>query len=345
MNPIELSERGLVPDFVLRAGIRRLIAKRLERESRDGPDAIGERKRELIASLAEGPIAEDADKANEQHYELPAIFFDKVLGKHRKYSCGLWRDKGVNIDDSEADMLRLTCERADLRDGQRILELGCGWGSLTLWMASHYPSSRVAAVSNSASQRQYIMERARDLGLPNVEVVTADINDFHTDMRFDRIVSVEMFEHMRNYGELMSRIAGWLDSDGKLFVHVFCHRQLAYPFQVEGEYDWMARHFFTGGIMPSADTLLHFQQNLVLEDTWLVSGEHYRDTSNAWLSRMDSNKRDIMPIFERVYGKKQAARWFQRWRMFFMACAELFGFRKGTEWMVAHYRFSHRSGS
>lgn len=344
MTPIEACEKGLVPDALIRAGIRRLLARRLQREYAGGVEARHERFRYRLGELATGPIAESTKEANEQHYELPPAFFDLVLGRHRKYSAGYWPEGIDNLDDAEAAMLALTCERAELTDGQRVLELGCGWGALTLWMASRYPSSRIAAVSNSASQRQYIMDQARDRGLPNVEVITADINDFDTELRFDRVVSLEMFEHMRNYRALMAKIAGWLDPDGRLFVHIFCHREVMYPFQDEGRYDWMARHFFTGGVMPASDTLLYFQDDLVLEADWLCPGTHYERTANAWVHRMDGNRQAIMSILSQVYGKRHARIWFQRWRMFFMACAELFGYRSGGEWLVAHYRFAPRPG-
>lgn len=345
MTPIEACERGLVPDWLARAGIRRLIGRRLSREGGRNAEEGHEHFRDMISALSSGPIAESTGKANEQHYELPPRFFEKVLGTQRKYSAAWWPDGVEDLDAAEAAMLQLSCDRAELLDGQRVLELGCGWGALTLWMASHYPSSRIAAVSNSNRQREYIMYQARERGLPNVEVITADMNDFDTELRFDRVVSLEMFEHMRNYRALMDRIAGWLEPDGRLFVHIFCHREFAYPFQDEGQYDWMARNFFTGGIMPAADTLLYFQKNLVLEEDWRLSGRHYERTANAWLASMDRSRDEIMPILEQVYGKRDAAQWFQRWRMFFMACAELFGYRDGNEWLVAHYRFAPRHGS
>lgn len=342
MTVIDLCERGLVPDALLRMGIRRLLRQRLERESAGDAEVRHERFRAMLDGLRSGCIAEDTDKANEQHYELPPAFFERVLGRHRKYSCAYWPGGITDLDDAEEAMLRLSAERARLGDGQRILELGCGWGAMTLWMAREFPSSRISAVSNSASQRRFIMDQARELGLPNVEVITADINDFDTEVRFDRIVSLEMFEHMRNYRELMRRIAGWLEPDGRLFVHVFCHASLMYPFQPEGTYDWMARHFFTGGIMPAADTLHYFQDDLVLEDDWRVPGDHYRRTSEAWLERLDLAREQILPILENVYGRGRARLWLQRWRMFFMACAELFGYRGGDEWLVSHYRFAKR---
>jgi len=341
---IELCERGLIPDRLTRFGMRRLMAGRLASESGDrGEGEFNEFRRRLVG-LRQSPVAIETAKANEQHYEVPAAFFQSVLGPHLKYSCCQYDDGerhgSVALGEAEEAMLRLTSARAGLADGQRILELGCGWGSLTLWMAAHYPGSRVTAVSNSASQRQFIRGQALERSLTNVEVITADANVFATDQRFDRVVSVEMFEHMRNYATLMERIAGWLEPGGKLFVHIFCHRSLMYPFTVDGDEDWMARYFFTGGLMPAESTLLHFQEHLTLEDQWRVSGTHYARTANDWLANQDRERARVMAVLTEAYGPAEAARWFQRWRMFFMAVAELFGYAGGTEWLVAHYRFS-----
>jgi len=345
---IELCERGLLPDSLVRFGMRRLMAERLADESLDRSEAEFERFRHTLAELRQSAIAVETDAANEQHYELPAGFFERALGAHLKYSC-CWFAEGEEdladaLDAAEARMLELTCERAELSDGQRILELGCGWGSLTLWMARCYPAARITAVSNSASQRAFIMQRCADEGLGNIEVITADANEFTTRECFDRVVSVEMFEHMRNYGVLMRRISRWLVPGGKLFVHIFCHRNLMYPFTTDGEYDWMGQYFFTGGLMPAESTLLYFQDALSIEEQWRVSGRHYEKTSNAWLERMDRNRAEIMPVFVATYGAADADRWFQRWRMFFMAVAELFGYAGGTEWLVGHYRFGKPVG-
>jgi len=340
MLAIELCERGLLPDGLTRLGMRRLMAARLRNESADRAEGEFERFSEGLKTLRNSPIAEDVDKANEQHYEVPADFFLKSLGTHLKYSCCLYDEPGLSLDEAEARMLALSCERAELQDGQRILELGCGWGSLTLWMGEHYPNARITAVSNSSSQREFILGRAAERGLSNIEVITADANEFEPGDTFDRVVSVEMFEHMKNYQKLMNRIAGWLNPNGKLFVHIFVHKKLMYPFQTEGEYDWMGRYFFTGGLMPAESTLLYFQDDLRIEDQWRVSGTHYEKTSNDWLKRMDANRTEIMQTFRETYGENDAERWFNRWRMFYMAVAELFGYANGTEWMVAHYRFT-----
>jgi len=338
MSAIDLCERGLVPDVLARFGMRRLMAERLRKESVDRAEGEFAHFTKVLETLRLSAVAEETDKANEQHYEVPAPFFVNSLGKHLKYSCCYWDDSTADLDTAESKMLALTCERAELIDGQNILELGCGWGSLTLWMAEHYPASRVTAVSNSNSQREFIMSRAAERGLDNVEVITADANDFSTGQSFDRVVSVEMFEHMKKYAVLMERISTWLKPGGKLFVHIFVHRNLMYPFTTEGEYDWMGRYFFTGGLMPAESTLLYFQDDLRIEGQWRVSGQHYEKTSNAWLQRMDDNKAEIMPCFKKVYGD-EASIWFNRWRMFYMAVAELFGYAGGTEWMVSHYRF------
>jgi len=336
---IDLCERGLIPDPLTRFGMRRLMAQRLAAESMDRGEAeFGEFRRRL-AGLRESPVAIETARANEQHYEVPAAFFQRVLGPHLKYSCCWYGDGATTLGEAEEAMLRLTGERAELADGQRVLELGCGWGSLTLWMAARYPRSRITAVSNSASQREYICGQARERGLGNVAVITADANVFATAERFDRVVSVEMFEHMRNYATLLERIAGWLEPGGKLFVHIFCHRSLMYPFTVEGDTDWMAKYFFTGGLMPAERTLLHFQEHLTLEDQWRVSGTHYERTSNHWLANQDRERDAVMAVLTQAYGPEEAALWFHRWRMFFMAVAELFGYAGGTEWLVGHYRF------
>ena len=333
---LSLMERGVLPDPVIRIGIRLLHRRRLQQEDHGGVEANREHQRRFFAELAAGPVAVATDAANRQHYELPPEFFGEVLGPRRKYSCCLYPIGVRDLATAEEVMLRQTCRRAGLADGMDILELGCGWGSLTLWMAEHYPNSRVTAVSNSLPQRVYLEECCTRLKLGNVRVVTADMNHFATSERFDRVVSVEMFEHMQNYPELLRRIHGWLKDNGRLFVHIFCHRELAYRFETEGEDNWMGRHFFTGGIMPSDHLLFYFNEHLAVEDHWRVSGTHYQQTCEDWLRLMDERRGRIMPILETAYGG-EAGVWFQRWRVFFMACAELFGYRNGNEWFVSHY--------
>ncbi len=334
-----LAERGLMPDAMLRAGIRRMCAQRLGEESAGGPEAISQRFRQQIKILRESPVAIHTDAANRQHYELPPAFFQHCLGPRLKYSSCYYPTGGETLAEAENAMLHLYGERATLADGQDVLELGCGWGSLTLWMAQRYRNSRITAVSNSRPQREFIEARCRERGLDNVRVITCDVNELELDAdRFDRCVSIEMFEHMRNYDTLLARISQWLRPGGALFVHIFCHKTLLYPFETQGDDNWMGRHFFTGGLMPSADTLLWFQRKLRIEQRWLVDGTHYQRTANHWLAEQDRHRDIVMPVLREAYGDA-AGLWFQRWRMFWMACAELFGYDHGREWMVGHYRF------
>ncbi len=339
---IDLAERGLIPDTLLRYGIRRMCAQRLREEHADDAVAAWERFRRLRDELRLSPLAIETEAANRQHYEVPARFFELCLGKRLKYSSCYYATGSESLDAAEEAMLALYAERAMLADGQRILELGCGWGSLTLCMAERFPSARITGVSNSRSQREHILAQAEQRGLSNVDIITCDVNQLELDKRFDRVVSIEMFEHMRNYAGLLSKVSRWLKDDGRLFVHIFCHRELMYPFETEGEDNWMGRYFFTGGLMPAADTLLHFQDDLLLEDQWRLSGRHYEHTANHWLANQDAHRDEVLQVLGATYGADDAKRWAQRWRMFWMACAELFGYDNGNQWLVAHYRFRRR---
>jgi cyclopropane-fatty-acyl-phospholipid synthase len=335
-----LAERGLLPDALIRHGIRNLCAARLREEYAGGPADQAARHARRIEILRSSPVAIETDTVNAQHYELPTEFFRLCLGPRLKYS-SCWFPRGdETLAEAEDAMLALYGERAELMNGQHILELGCGWGSLTLWMAEHYPSARITAVSYSTSQRQFIEEECLRRGISNVHMVTCDVNLLDLPCgQFDRCVSIEMFEHMRNYETLMQRIGDWLAPGGKLFVHIFAHRTLLYPFEAEGADNWMGRHFFTGGLMPSADTLLHFQDQLRIENRWLIDGTHYQKSANLWLQRQDARRDAVMEVLRDAYGDA-APLWFQRWRMFWMSCAELFGYASGHEWLVAHYRFA-----
>jgi len=341
MNVIDLCERGLIPDALARFGMRRLIGQRLADESAGDADDPGARHAQFVRELRASPIAINTQDANAQHYEVPAEFFRLHLGPRLKYSCCLYTDPAHTLAQAEDAMLELCAQRAGVADGQRILDLGCGWGSLSLWLAQRYPRAQVVGLSNSTGQREFIEARARERGLTNLRVVTGNVADFDFAAgEFDRVLSVEMFEHMRNYEALLSKIARWLKPGGQLFVHVFAHQTLAYPFEVKDSSDWMTRYFFSGGLMPSARLLGEFQGALRLDQQWWVEGTHYERTANDWLAGMDARRTEILEVFHAGYGPAEAARWVQRWRMFYMAVAELFGYRHGSEWGVAHYRFS-----
>ena len=325
---------------MIRIGIRQLLQNRLkEINLRDSQATVDD----LLRATRAQPIAVVPKAANDQHYEVPAEFFDRVLGYHRKYSCGYWQTGASSLDQAEEAALRITCENANLEDGMNVLELGCGWGSLSLWMAKHYPRSQITAISNSQSQRQFIQRRAAEHGLTNLNVITADINHFQPDGSFDRVVSVEMFEHMRNHHRLIQQIADWLRPGGKLFVHIFCHKQTPYLFRSDGEQNWMGRYFFTGGMMPSADLLPKCCEPLQLISQWKWSGINYAKTCRAWLDNQDAAKDLLLPILSKAYKTAQPNRWHNRWRLFFMACEELFAFDNGQEWFVCHYLFERNT--
>lgn len=338
----KLLASGALPDALLRRIIRSRVAGLVEGFDRLGPAEQQEREAEVLAALESGPVTINTDDANRQHYSVPPEFFRAVLGPRLKYSCCYWPDEGTDLAQAEEAMLALTAERAGLADGQDILDLGCGWGSLALWAAERFPQSRVVAMSNSPEQRGFI-EGLRDRrGLPNLEVLTTEVGDFEPPRLFDRVVSVEMLEHVRNHGELMRRISGWLKPEGKLFVHVFCHRRHLYPFEPDGPGGWMARHFFSGGVMPSWDYLTRYQDDLELLHRWQVDGRHYARTLRAWLDNLDRRRGALMPLLETTYGSDHARLWLVYWRVFFMSCEETFALASGTEYFVAHYLFSTR---
>ena len=336
---VSWTESGYVPDAVIRAGIRRLLeSKRREICSGDAEHAADTTNR-FVAMMDDSPIALIPDIANEQHYEVPVAFFANVMGDHLKYSCCFWPHGVESLSEAEACALETTVRRAGIEDGMAVLDLGCGWGSLSLWVAERFPGSHVTSVSNSQSQREFILSQAEKRSIANIDVIVCDMNEFETDTRFDRVVSIEMFEHMRNYRELFRRIDRWLTPEGRFFMHIFCHRTTPYEYQDEGPTDWMSRHFFSGGIMPSVSLPLRFGGGLRIDKQWTWNGRHYAKTCNTWLDRMDANEKTIMPILADCYGTEDASLWWQRWRIFFMACAELFDYDEGNEWYVGHYLF------
>ena len=330
---------------MVRTGIRRLLARRALESSPSSGEEFQQRLQAFVEELKSMPVAVETDTANEQHYEVPTEYFNAVLGPHRKYSSCLYPEQTTTLAQAELAMLELCSQRAELSNGQNILELGCGWGSLSLFMAAKFPGSTVTAVSNSRTQKEYIDAQAAARGLKNLTIITDNVVNF-TPPRpgsYDRIVSVEMFEHMKNYKILMGRIASWLRPEGKLFVHIFVHRLgLPYHYEVNGPDDWMTKYFFSGGTMPSMDLLLHFQDDLSIQNEWYVNGMHYSKTLEDWLVLHDKAQKQIMPLFEETYGKDQALKWFVYWRLFYLACSELFKYEGGERWGVGHYLFSKK---
>jgi cyclopropane-fatty-acyl-phospholipid synthase len=337
-----LVETDRVPDILIRVVLRAMLRRGLTQRYRASLEDRAADKRALIEKLRKSPIAVETLEPNRQHYEVPAEFFQLVLGRRLKYSCCYWQDTVSTLDGAEEAMLDLTCQRARLDDGMDILDLGCGWGSLSLWIGERYPSSRVIAVSNSLSQGAYIEQQCLALGLHNVEALTADVASFDTDRRFDRVVSVEMFEHMKNYERLMARIASWLRPGGQLFVHIFSHREFAYEFDASDVTNWMAQTFFAGGTMPSDDLLLHFQRDLRVIDHWRVDGTHYARTLRSWLAKLDRHKAQARQLMTQVYGPQNETRCLVNWRLFFMACSEVWNMRQGQEYLVSHYLLDQR---
>ena len=336
---IKLAEKKLIPDFIIRQGIRNLLKKRIQSLVSNNSEKNIQNKIQFIEEMNLSSIAVLPELANEQHYEIPEEFYKYSLGKHKKYSSCYWNEKTKNLDEAELLSLKLTSQHAHLINGLNILELGCGWGSLTLWMAKQYPKSKITAVSNSSSQRLHILEQAKKRKLKNISVITEDMNTFNPKVKYDRVVSVEMIEHMRNHKKLFQKIASWLKPDGLFFMHIFVNKSQPYLFEVQESDDWMSQYFFSGGMMPSEDLPLFFQNDLKIIDQWSWSGVHYEKTANAWLKNIDLNKNKVMPVLEDIYGEKDSKKWFQRWRIFFMSCAELWGYENGKEWKVVHYLF------
>jgi cyclopropane-fatty-acyl-phospholipid synthase len=333
---IYLAEHRILNDRLIRWGILKLLEERKRSIQNAAMPAM-----EWVRACADRPIAESTEDANAQHYEIPAAYFHRVLGPHLKYSSGIWPEGCDSLAESEAAMLELSCQRAELADGQDILELGCGWGSLSLWMAERYPNSRITSVSNSKSQREYIEAQAMQRRLTNLTVRTQDINRFQAAAAsYDRVVSVEMMEHLRNHQLLFQRLHNWLRPAGKIFIHIFAHREQTYLFDAHSSKDWMSKYFFTGGIMPAVDLLpTAAQPHFSEEASWPVNGVHYSKTLEAWLKKHDAAAPEVLKILETCYGS-EAKLWLQRWRMFYMACSELFAYNGGTEWFVMHYRLT-----
>jgi cyclopropane-fatty-acyl-phospholipid synthase len=344
---VRLAERGLLPEPALRLGIRRLLRMRLDESRHGDQEAVAALTQAFLASLRAAPLAPLPEKANEQHYELPPALFEAMLGPQRKYSCCWWPEGVSTLQQAEEAALAETAARAQLADGQRILELGCGWGSLSLWMAARFPNARILSISNSASQRAFIEGQAAARGLTNLEVRTCDFNAFdplgQLVGQFDRVVSVEMFEHLRNWPQAFAKVARWLRPDGRFFLHVFAHREAPYAFEVRDATDWMSQHFFSGGMMPSDDLALLCQDDLALLQRWRWDGRHYARTAAAWLERLDAQRSELRPLFESVYGAADAPMWWQRWRLFLLSVEELFGYDHGQQWWVSHYLFARRS--
>ena len=331
---IKLTELGVIPESILRVAIKKLIQKRLL-EIPVNSEVRKSQKANFIEELQSSPIALSTKLANEQHYEVPPAFFQEIMGAHLKYSCG-WFDKNtISLDEAEENMLQLYLERLDIKNNQKILDLGCGWGSFSLYAAAKFPNSTFVAVSNSNDQIEFINNTATARSLKNIKAIKQDMNNLSLDESFDRIISIEMFEHMRNYGALLKKLRSHLHNDGKMFVHIFTHRDHPYPYEVRGPSDWMSKYLFTSGLMPSHDIFSYFEEDLVVEQSWKINGSHYARTCNLWLENHYKNKKTILDIFTGHYPNPR--QWFVRWQLFFLACEKLFAYNEGKEWFVSHY--------
>ncbi len=335
---IELAERAVIPDAWIRMGIRRMDRTRLAKEGGGDVETLCRAKNRFIEHLRQSPIALQTDKPRAQHYEMPPRFFQNILGDRMKYSSCYWPPGVEDLNRAEEAMLSVYGRRAEIEDGMDIMDLGCGWGSLTMWIAERYPKARVLAVSNAQNQMDFIRTTASKKGLENIRTMMCDMNQMDSKEHFDRILSIEMFEHMRNWERLLQRISTWLVPKGKLFIHIFTHKKFSYLFESSGARDWMGRNFFTAGMMPSDDLMLYFQDDLRIERHWAMSGLHYKKTAEAWLSKLDNRRDEALAVLREIHDRSQARQWLQRWRIFFMACAELWGYAKGREWLVSHYK-------
>lgn len=329
----------LVPEWIIRVGIRGMLAQKLRTESKPTTELQRRALMNFVNELKSSPIAIHTDSANRQHYEVPARFFELVLGPRLKYSSALWLEDTTDLGQAEINMLEIYCQRADLLDGQSVMDLGCGWGSLSLYLAEKYRNSNIVAISNSSTQKEFIDAQAALRGLKNLTVITANIANYDTEMEFDRVVSVEMFEHLKNYRAMLAKVSRWLRPDGKLFIHIFTHKHFAYHYEDLDGTDWLTRNFFEGGTMPSEDLLLYFQEDVRIVEQWSVPGTHYQKTAEAWLRTMKEKREEVMQIMSKTYGETEAVKWWSFWKLFFLACAELWGYKKGTEWTVSHYLF------
>ncbi|MBY0449627.1 MAG: cyclopropane-fatty-acyl-phospholipid synthase family protein [Cyanobacteria bacterium] len=340
----QLIESNLVPEPLIRLGIRYLLSQKLRVEYKANVEDQNQVILDFVADLKQSPIAIETQAANDQHYEVPSDFYHYCLGPRRKYSGCYWTPETKTLAEAEETMLQLSCDRAQIEDGQRILDLGCGWGSMSLWLAEKYPQAKITGLSNSRSQKAYIDSVAQAKGFKNLEIITGNIVDFDFEgsPQFDRVISIEMFEHMKNYEALLRKIRRWVRDDGRLFVHIFTHKTVAYHYEDQGPRDWMTRYFFSGGTMPSHDLLLYFQDDFTIANQWAVNGVHYQKTAEAWLENMKRHRSEILPILASTYGEEQVTRWWVYWQVFFMACAELWGYDHGNEWHVSHYLFNAR---